>query len=116
MQRLCLKPGDVTDVSDVRPWNGWCAIDYCKLCGDGPMATSFEFGYTVNGQPGDKRIYVSEGCHRCTRELVDHDPFYQSRDQWVVCVRAGKNTYDVYRTYGLIDDFHIDETDWLNNK
>lgn len=27
-----LKCSDI-DVGHVIPWNGWCDIDYCKLCG-----------------------------------------------------------------------------------
>ena len=99
-----LLPGDVTDVSDVKPWNSWCEMDYCKICGKGPYETSFEFHYRVNG---GEDIYISEGCRACTYALMKRDPFYCSREEWQKCVAAGKNTYAVYRNYGLIDDFDL---------
>jgi hypothetical protein len=102
---LHFEEGDVTDVSNVRPWDCWCGpSDYCKLCGVGPIGPSFEFSYNV---VGGERHYVSEGCRDCTYALLKRDPFWQSRDEWIKCVRMGKNTYDHYLAYGLIDDFKL---------
>lgn len=95
----------VTDVYDITPWNGWCAISTCKLCFKGPFATTFEFRYKINQETESR--YVSDACLKCTRALVDRDPFYQSREQWQKCVYDGKNNYRIYREYGLIDDFGI---------
>lgn len=99
-----LKENDEVWVSDVTPWNGWIGIGYCKFCETGPMETYFEFSYRIN--QGEK-IYVSDACHGCTRNLMKRDVEYQSREFWQNCVDLGKNNYDVYREYDLIDNFHL---------
>ncbi len=101
---LSLPAGALVDMTDVKTWSGWCDIDYCKLCGSGPHQHTHEFSYSVDG---GARRYVSEGCGRCTRELVNRDPFFQSRENWARNVAAGKNTYRHYVLYGLIDDMGL---------
>jgi hypothetical protein len=102
---LQLTETDITDVSDIKPWCGWCPIDKCKLCHKGPFSTTFEFTYNVND---GEDIYISEGCQACTKILTDHDPVYCSREHWVKARADGKNTYDVYLRYGIINNFHLD--------
>ncbi len=98
---LNLGEKDVTDVGNITPWDGWCDLHYCSICGKGPYGSSFEFYYSLNGTP-DK--YVKDGCLSCTRNLMEHDPFYMNKEEWKKSVDAGKNTYHIFRDYGLIDD------------
>lgn len=106
----------VTDVSDIVPWHVWCAPnDYCKLCGKGPLPYSFEYSYRVVSFSGDTTLvtpplhyhYVSEACSTCTLQLTRHDPFFCDPKTWIGHLKAGRNTYDKYLEYGLIDDFHL---------
>lgn len=99
-----LRDGDKVWVGDVTPWNGWTGIGYCHFCETGPMETYFEFSYRVN--EGDTK-YVSDACHKCTRNLMQRDAEYQSKSFWQNCVDLGKNNYDVYLRYQLIDNFDV---------
>jgi len=82
-------------------------MDYCQLCRGGPFSTTFEFRYSVRGGGGEV-LYVREACSCCTLKLTRRDPVYCSREHWQENRAAGKNTYDVYLRYGIIDDYHLD--------
>jgi len=93
-------------VGNIVPWSGWCDTDYCKLCKKGSFTTTFEFHYKIGG----KEKYVTEACGECTKKLVDQDKDYTSIEFWKQCKLVGNNTYDKYLSYGIIDDFHLDDT------
>lgn len=97
---------DVTDVGDVQPYHGdaYYGVTCCQLCGQGPTSTGFAFHFAINGGATD---YTDWACRTCTRRLLERDPFWCSRDNWLECVRQGKNTYRVYRECEIIDDLHV---------
>jgi hypothetical protein len=88
------------DMSDIKIWNGWTEIDFCKICKEGPFMTSFEFHYTMNG----KETYISEACTTCTKSLMKKDKDFSSIDSWRKSIKDGKNTYPIFNSYGLIDE------------
>ena len=93
-------------VSDITPWNSWCAADYCKICNFGPFSTTFEFSYKKNGD--EVETYISEACIDCTSNLVMQDKDYTSFSFWKKCEEQGKNTYLIFKKYELLDDSFIE--------
>src|SRR5258708_39432075 len=90
-------------VGNITPWNCWCDADYCKICGKGPLSTTFEFHYIINGV----EKYAREACLTCTRNLVKQDTEYNDVALWKKSIKEGKNTYSVFLRYGIIDDLNI---------
>lgn len=92
-------------VGNITPWNAWTSCDYCKLCKNGPLITSFEFDYSIN----DEEKYVREACTSCTRDLIKHDAEYNDIEIWKKSIKEGKNTYNIFVKYGLIDEINFDD-------
>ena len=95
-------------VGNIQPWEGWCAIDKCKICGDGPFSVTFEFTYWRD----NIEKYISEGCLECTRELIQQDKEYSSVAFW----RLHRKGYFDFRRFGLIDKQNLDDKIESNNK
>ena len=95
-------------VGNIQPWQGWCAIDKCKICGAGFFSLTFEFTYWRDGV----KIYISEGCLECTRELIQQDKEYSSIAFW----RSHRQGYSDFRMLGLIDEQNLDDKVESSNK
>ena len=99
-------------VSDIKPWRGWGGIDRCKICKTNGFEVTFEFTYEKDG----KETYISEGCSRCTRDLIKQDSDYNSFEFWKKSEDDGKNTYRKFKEYGLLDDSFINEYEEYKKK
>jgi len=55
------------DLCSVRPWEGWCSIEMCKVCKAGPFSLTYEIGL----EWGDTKNYeyISEICPSCLHAL-----------------------------------------------
>ena len=57
-----------------QPFIGWCEIEYCKVCKQGPFQRTFEVSWTETVGDQTTEHYVSEMCHACYKKLWQRDP------------------------------------------
>lgn len=74
----------------IQTWEGWCAIDKCKICKQGPFEETYEvswFDGDIVGKPEDQH-YCSEMCFICLKKLVARERVYDENSRKVYLRRG----------------------------
>jgi len=104
------------NVLEMQPWQSWCAMDKCKLCGNGPYVTTFEVTWREREQEYKKNIiikndkepkpelkedyYCSEMCAKCLRGLLKQDPELNTKE----AIDEQPGRYDMLARFDLIPE------------
>jgi hypothetical protein len=77
-------------ITCIQTWEGWGAIDKCKICNGGYFAETYEVswydGDTVD--PNKSPNYCSEMCFTCLKLLVKREKVYDEKSQKVYLKRG----------------------------
>ncbi len=92
---MCTDKNEPIVVGNVQPWTSWTDAFKCKICDEGYFCIAFEFTYWKYG----KEKYISEGCTKCTKQLIKQDKEYTSKDFW----QSRKKGYLQFLDLGILD-------------
>ena len=96
-QKKCINKMDDVSIFSIQQWDGWTAIDKCKVCNGGPFCSTYEVNWDIVHTKEQK--YCSEMCIGCLRNMAKQDPEIQS-DEYR---KTHPKTDMIAKKYGLLN-------------
>ena len=87
---------DAISIFSIQQWDGWTAIDKCKVCNGGPFCSTYEVNWDIVHTKEQK--YCSEMCIGCLRNMAKLDPEIQSEEYR----KSHPKTDRIAKKYGLL--------------